>query len=286
MVYFAISDVHSFFGPMKAALKNAGYEKNNKYHKLIICGDIFDRGNDTLKVFKYLKSIPKTRRILIRGNHEELFFKLIEKAMPEYHDFTNGTVHTFCDIAGYNYGSFIDLYNEMVQFLYSMDTSAKETLIREWATIVKTVKNSEVYAWLLSNEWVNYAEIDRYIFVHSFIPISMSDEVAKPSRFSIAKYKAFASYRPDWRSCTDAEWRSATWGCPWMQYKAGLFDEEAKNDKVLVCGHWDAAAFHNNLDRNYLETEYTCHTYYGKNIIALDACTIMSNRVNVFKFYN
>ena len=61
MKYFVISDIHSFATDMKWVLRQAGFNKKNKHHTLIVCGDIFDRGNETLEVYKYLKSIPKKR---------------------------------------------------------------------------------------------------------------------------------------------------------------------------------------------------------------------------------
>ena len=79
MKYFAVSDLHSFATELKASLRLAGYNKKNKDHVLIVCGDVFDRGDETLEIYKYLVDIPKKRRILIRGNHELLFLKLLKK---------------------------------------------------------------------------------------------------------------------------------------------------------------------------------------------------------------
>jgi serine/threonine protein phosphatase 1 len=76
MKYFVISDIHSFATEMKWVLRQAGFNKKNKNHTLIVCGDIFDRGNETLEVYKYLKSIPKKSCILVKGNHESLYFDL------------------------------------------------------------------------------------------------------------------------------------------------------------------------------------------------------------------
>ena len=47
-MYFVVSDVHSFWDPFEAALTASGFEKDNKNHKLIVCGDMFDRGPDSL----------------------------------------------------------------------------------------------------------------------------------------------------------------------------------------------------------------------------------------------
>ena len=80
MKYFVVSDIHSFYVGLKRALDRAGFNKRNKDHTLIVCGDIFDHGPDTLSVYKFLISIPKKRCILIKGNHELLYEELLEKS--------------------------------------------------------------------------------------------------------------------------------------------------------------------------------------------------------------
>ena len=94
MKYFAISDLHSFATEVKAVLRQAGFNKKNKNHTLIVCGDVFDRGDESLELYKYLRSIPKKRCILIKGNHETLYFELLNKNWPHYYDVTNGTLKT------------------------------------------------------------------------------------------------------------------------------------------------------------------------------------------------
>ena len=102
MKYFIVSDIHSFYTELKRALDKAGFNKRNKDHTLIVCGDVFDRGSETVELYKFLISIPKKRCILIKGNHELLYEELLEKSFPESHDFSNHTVDTFCQIAGYS----------------------------------------------------------------------------------------------------------------------------------------------------------------------------------------
>ena len=58
MKYFIVSDIHSFYTKLKRALDKAGFNKRNKDHTLIVCGDIFDHGPDTRSVYKFLTSIP------------------------------------------------------------------------------------------------------------------------------------------------------------------------------------------------------------------------------------
>lgn len=44
--YYVISDVHGFYTPMTDTLKRAGYFDDPQPHKLIILGDLFDRGTE------------------------------------------------------------------------------------------------------------------------------------------------------------------------------------------------------------------------------------------------
>lgn len=99
MRYFCVSDIHSFYNELIRALRQAGFNKRNKNHTLIVCGDIFDRGPDAVAVYKFLKSIPKKRCILIKGNHEPLYLELLTKPFPKGYDFSNHTVDTFCQLA-------------------------------------------------------------------------------------------------------------------------------------------------------------------------------------------
>ena len=65
--YFVGSDIHSFYTPFIKELNKKGFDLNNEEHILIICGDLFDRGSESLKLYEFIKSLPKERRILIRG---------------------------------------------------------------------------------------------------------------------------------------------------------------------------------------------------------------------------
>jgi predicted phosphohydrolase len=98
MKYFVTSDIHSFFSAFKQALDEAGFDKKNKEHILIVDGDLLDRGEETLKTIKFIKSIPKSRRILIRGNHEYLFRDLVRRGKALEHDYANCTLKSLLNL--------------------------------------------------------------------------------------------------------------------------------------------------------------------------------------------
>lgn len=235
--YFITSDIHSYYKPFTKALKKAHFNKNNPEHILIICGDLFDRGPDTVKLYKWIKSLPKERRILIRGNHEYLLLDVLAKNYFDYYDYSNGTYNTFCHL------------------------NKNGLLIK-------------VKDWINSDEWVNFYELNNYIFVHSFIPLDL-------------EYKQNAKhYYSEWRSkASHHDWVAATWGCPWEKFRDGFFDDEIKNNKILVCGHWHTSDFYNNLDNIKYDIENN-PIYLSKNLIGLDACTALTKGINILTVEN
>lgn len=98
MKYFVCSDIHSFYSPMIKALNEKGYDKKNPNHCLIVLGDLFDRGEETIELIDYIKSIPEDRIILIRGNHENSLLKLLKNKFASLSDKHNCTVKTLAAV--------------------------------------------------------------------------------------------------------------------------------------------------------------------------------------------
>ena len=264
--YFVVSDIHSFCEELKYSLRKAGFNKRNKDHTLIVCGDVFDRGDETIEVYKYLKSIPKKRCILIKGNHESLYKELLTKSFPDRHDFSNGTVRAFCNIAGIEEEKLSKYYWIEKGLVSGLDfEEIEDKMYSTWKQVQTIVASHEITAWLDSKQWKNYYEIDNYIFVHSFIPTKIKDEWKEMHPY---KLKSFCyEYDPDWRNATDDNWELATWGDPIENYEYELFKPEADNGKVLVVGHWHTSDFYKRLDKTPTNTQ---KIYYSKNLIAID----------------
>ena len=257
MKYFVVSDIHSDYTGLKTALKNAGFNKNNKNHTLIVLGDCFDRFSETVELYKFLTSIPKKRCILIKGNHELLYEELLEKSFPESHDFSNHTVDTFCQIAGY------DPEILTPKYWRKFDDVPHERIRQAWQEILTEVKQSPITAWLKSSRWKYWHEVGNYIFVHSFIPLKNLDHM--PAYYT---YNRKFGYFKDWReTATNFELEDATWGCPYQQYIDGYFKEEAANGKILVCGHWVVTDFRQHINNKWSEDT---SIYKFENIIGLD----------------
>lgn len=288
--YFVTSDIHSFYTAFATSLKESGFDSLNPDHILVLCGDLFDRGPDSAMIYQQIKAIPKERRILIRGNHEHLLKTIVNKWYPESHDWSNGTVRTCIDLylSRHPYSKFkkeikqaaLDRIGTYGYYTMQSDTQLYNFILRHalslewWSLIAADIRKSGIIEWIFeSDEWVNYFELDKYVFVHSFIPLF--DECNLGTYFNVEHL----SYNPNWRNtATEQEWIDATWGCPYKQFDMGYFKQETDAGKVLVCGHWHAADFHKNYEHI---TERDDSAYVGNGLIALDACTVLSDFCNV-----
>ena len=139
--FFVTSDIHSFYTPFKKTLDEKGFDPNNENHWLIVCGDCFDRGDESKELLKYLMSLD--RKILIKGNHDILLEDCCMREFPYSYDKHNGTTKTIEELGGYIKGVPFDKCCQMT-----------------WNRLAR-------YRELL----VNYFETQNYIFVHSWIPI-------------------------------------------------------------------------------------------------------------------
>ena len=272
MKYFVCSDIHSFYELWQKALKEAGYDKDNENHTLIVCGDIFDRGYEPKEVYEFLKSIPKERRILIRGNHEYLLKDLYERGVVLKHDRHNKTHNTLAYLADQPTEDEISkeaIFSSKIASEYA--DKYNKMIDKQNNAIFNNPLTDEILKWIFSDEWVNYYELDKYIFVHSFIPLR------KESTFKLSG-SDIPQYNPNWREdAISLEWEEAIWGCPYRLYFQ-YFDEEIKKGKVLVCGHWTTADFFQEL-KGIDEDIYDI--YYSNNLIALDGCLAYSGQCNV-----
>ena len=279
MKYFIVSDIHSFYNELQWALKAAGFNKRNKNHTLIVLGDLFDRGPDALKVYKFLMSIPKKRCILVRGNHELLYKELLNADYPGSHDFSNHTVDTFCQIARtkiYDFDCRESYFEQSDYYHYfnvyrgidDADDESQVVRARQWKRVLEVVREHPITKLILNDKrWVNYFELDNYILVHSWIPCACVPTYGNPNYPPTE-----TGYREDWKNATQTEWNDATWGCPW----AKAFKGWNKTGKTIVCGHWHTSDFFQHLKNKKYDIGQA-PVYYSKAVIGIDlGCYITS----------
>ena len=235
MKYFVSSDIHGFFDEWQNALTDKGFDLNNPEHKIILCGDLFDRGNQPKEIIDFvLKNEDKV--ILIRGNHEDLMEQMIERNSSDYGDLCNGTAQTI-----------VDLYPEWQISEFDLKKIAKAIRLQE-----------------VLDMCVDYYETKHYIFVHGWIPIIENCYL----------------YDSDWRTARKERWKKARWTNPVEMFRYEIYEP----NKTIVCGHWHCSAlWHEQNPDEYEEfgDKANFEPFITKNMIAIDACTTYSHKVNV-----
>lgn len=237
---FVASDIHGFFTEFKESLDLAGFDPNNENHWFIGCGDYLDRGLEPMKTIQYIMSLP--RKVLVRGNHEDLLMELISRGTPYSNDFSNGTAQTLADLAPFS-RNIVDMCKEAYHNFKELHFST-----------------------------VPYFETKNYIFVHSWIPVKCLDDL--PAHYT--KKRKF-EFNPDWRNASSKEFVQARWGNPFEMAKQGLFP-----DKTVVFGHWHCSTGWAQAEgRDEFGKDAKFDPFYGDGFIAIDACTAYSRTVNV-----
>lgn len=242
MRYYVTADIHGYYTLFEKALRKAGYFQDEGPKKLIICGDLFDRGEEAEKVQRF---VVKNREdlILIRGNHEDLFCEMVEKdqGLAYYHHVHNGTYQTALMLTGYD------------------PTKARINQVDFAEAAMETPYYKEIIPSM-----VDYYETDKYIFVHGWIPC-----IAEP----------FYSGIPEWREASEEMWNQARWINGMAAARAGVVEEGKTiicGHWHCSYGH---SNFEGRGSEFGEDADFT--PYYGNGIIALDACTARSKMVNV-----
>lgn len=256
MKYFVVADVHGFYDEMKQALDAAGFDPENPDHTLISCGDAIDRGPRPNEVIKYFVNLP--RKILIRGNHEDLMEELMKNPWGPYsYDYSNGTYKTLIELASKHH-----------KVNYGTTISKSLAMYIEWDELQKFAKAERTYKQY-TKLLVDYAEIGDYVFVHGWIPTFTQTELSSGRMVHVYEYNK------DWRNAGSLEWEKARWLHGAECTEQAIFEP----NKTIVCGHIHAAAWHTSFEG---AEPYGNHSIYqDKNVIALDTCTALSKKVNV-----
>ena len=246
MRYYVTADIHGFFTPFRDALEAAGYYQDDGEKKIVICGDLFDRGAEAKKMQDFAQEMLNSNQIiLIRGNHEDLFCELVtkDKGLPYNHHVHNGTYQTALDLTDYDIGM---------------------AGVRHF-DFAEAARNTPYYREIIPT-MLDYYETEHYVFVHGWIPCYPEGRF----RFGMSD---------DWRNSNLPQWTAALWVNGIDAVNAGVIVE----NKTVVCGHWHCSYGHSRYEQKCSEfgpdADFT--PYYAPGIIALDACTAHSGKVNV-----
>ena len=245
MRYYVICDTHSFYSVMEKALRSAGYFDDTAPHRLVILGDLLDRGPEPFKLMNFvLERLDSEELILIRGNHEDLFLNLIGKdhGLPLHHHLVNGTFRTAWTLAG----------------------MTGEEALDDPARLCAAAAESELVKRIIP-AMRDYYETEHYVFTHGWVP---TEESSGGRRVLL----------PDWRSAGEKAWRDARWTNGMEAARTAPVE-----GKTVLCGHFHCSYGHARLEGRGEEfgDKADFSPYFAPGVIALDACTALSQRMNV-----
>lgn len=250
MKYYVVSDVHGFYDELIKSLEDKGFFTDTEARKLIVCGDLFDRGKKAKEMQAFIMDLlAKDEVILIKGNHEDLALDLLKDwnrySYMSSHHHTNGTLDTVFQLT------------ETSMFDISLDPYYVK---REF---LKTAYIQDIIPKML-----DYYETEHYIFVHGWIPsIKLYGEGGKDY-----------AYLEGWRDADDGMWNDARW----INGMKASHDAVIEKGKAIVCGHWHTSFGHAHYEKRGQEfgedADFT--PYYAEGIIAIDACTAYTKMVN------
>ncbi len=251
MRYYVTADVHGYFSELKTALTEKGFFEDKNPHKLIICGDIYDRGKEALLLQNFiLDLLSRDEVILIKGNHEDLALQLLNRwhngEYLQYFHHTNGTVDTVCQL-----------------------TESPMSNLNSDAEQIGKAFLQNPYIQTIIPSMLDYYETEHYIFTHAWIPCTA---------INLGSYKKEYAYIEDWRNADADVWDKARWINGMEAAHSGVIEK----GKTIVCGHWHCSFGHSQYegDGGEFDNNPNFTPYYGDGIIALDACTPVSKKVN------
>ena len=242
MRYYVTADIHGFYSLFLRALTDAGFFNDSEPHKLVILGDLFDRGKEAEEMQKFVLE-HRAEMILILGNHEDLFQEMVtvDEGLPYQHHVNNGTYDTALLLTGFD------------------PVMAR---IRHW-DFAEAAKQTPYYKEIIPS-MLDYYETENYVFTHGWIPCIHG--------------KTGYGYISEWREASVGEWRNARWyngmdavrTC--MERKTILCGHWHAS-----YGH---CRYEKKCSEFGPDADFSPYTAPG--IIALDACTAYSKQVNVF----
>ena len=176
------------------------------------------------------------RRILIKGNHEDILSDALERGRLTDTDIDNGTGATVRQLLG----------ADSVDGQSCIDTVTYADKIAELQRFTASMRD--------------FYEFGDYIFTHGWLPVVFSGR--------------YPSVDLSWRNASTDEWVEARL-CEWQQfYGVGA----VLDGKIIVCGH-RPSRMGNTFDSTREPDDST--PFYGNGMIAIDAGTVRSGRVNV-----
>ena len=263
MKYFCISDIHGCYDQMIAALKDAGFDKEND--TLISVGDLFDRGPKSKEVLEFVMSCP--HRLLCMGNHDLRLMQLIGNPYDyNQYDYGNGVLNTLASFIG-------------AEVITEQHLSTWDGLLR-----LRDYQLLKDYF----HECHAAFEFSNLIITHAWLPVN---------QLTFGRYESFHALQPDgtwgdWHKARGYDWEEALWS-----NTERMINNKVYPNKPLLIGHWHAWRLAEKFGekrqtnkhdpKEYINCKSFEYTYQGvKKWIAIDGCTNWpyGGCVNVYQF--
>lgn len=151
MATYIISDIHGEYDLFVKLLSSVNFSDKDT---LFICGDIIDKGNDSIRLVKHIMKRPNIKAI--QGNHEYYFLNFYESVMREVGDNED--------------------YNKVLEKLQSFFPEDKEELTWEVVDYIESLPY--------------FIERDKFICVHAGVKIGEENRIL-PLTYKDYKYYLF-----------------------------------------------------------------------------------------------
>lgn len=155
MKYFCVSDIHGHYDVLLRDLKENGWDPDNIGHKLVVIGDIVDRGPQNVEVLEFVhKMVHENKAIFIMGNHDVFLL-----------DFFKG-----------------DFLKTLFNFKHNGHRDTIEQLLGKKVTNKANLKNIQKellerypHIFQMLEDAPYYYEVENYIFVHGGVDSTLQD---------------------------------------------------------------------------------------------------------------
>lgn len=168
---FVVSDIHGHYRELMQALAGVGFDCENGEHIFVSCGDLFDRGTENVQVYDFVKGLP--RKILIRGNHDEMLYQSLRDGCLTEDALENGTGATVRQLLG----------EDALNGAGEIDTVSYRARIDEILAFCDSMRH--------------YYETEEYVFTHGWLPVIFEGRVPRID--------------PNWRKASEEAWDTARW---------------------------------------------------------------------------
>lgn len=256
MKYYVVADVHGYYDLLKQALQEAGFFDETEPCKLIVCGDLLDRGTQANEMVDFMVDLKKKEQLIyILGNHEDLLVQCLQEiARGGVHEIASGTSHHYRNRT----------WDTLLQLSQMSETDA----YRNPYELIRRVRGSTFYRELLPYG-INYYETPNYVFTHGWIPCFSNGYGMS------VKYQ----YNPGWREAGIVDWEQARW---MNGMHMACNHHILEGDKIIVCGHYHTSYGHAFIDCTCSEwgKDANFSPFRAKGIWAIDGCVAYSQKMN------